>query len=76
MHSCTPCRFNTAERVTFYKARVRAQGQSGTEGRAAERTPDLEPKPWCRPALGHLPHAGWRRLMTLENGADKVTGLL
>ena len=41
MHSCTPCRFSTAKRVTFYKGRGRAQGQSGPEGRATWRTPNL-----------------------------------
>lgn len=32
-HSCTPCRFSTAERVTFYKGTGRAQGRSGEKGR-------------------------------------------
>lgn len=32
MHSCTPFRFSTAKRVTFYKDRDRTQGESGGRG--------------------------------------------
>lgn len=33
MHSCTPCRFSTAERVTFYKGRDRVRAREGPAGR-------------------------------------------
>lgn len=46
IHSCTPCRFSTAERVTFCKDTGGAQGQHGEGGGggAQQRTRHLEPK--------------------------------
>lgn len=32
MHSCTPCLFSTAERVTFYKDRDRVRACEGPAG--------------------------------------------
>lgn len=76
MHSCTPCRFSTAERVTFYKARSGLSARGAPAGRAPEKTLDLSLSPGaCLHLVIYLMLAGGR-LMTLENGAYKVTGLL